>query len=76
MRLAQGFNMCSALTKHSNEGLMRLELKAINGKFRTHYLKIVKSRTGGDCFANVTAICRENRCWEERVGSKKKIPSK
>lgn len=53
MRLTPGTKMCSALTEHSNEGLMRVKLKAINGKFRIHYLIILKIRTGGDCFANV-----------------------
>lgn len=44
--------MCSVLTEHSNEGLMRVEFNTINGKFRIHYLTL-KSRTGEDCFANV-----------------------
>lgn len=43
-----GFKMCSSLTEHGNEGLRRVELKAINRKFRIHYLTILKIRTGGE----------------------------
>lgn len=38
MRLTQGFKMCSAPTEHSNEGVMRVELKAINGNLESTIL--------------------------------------